>query len=66
MYFKISFMQIKTITAIKTKITDCPASHLYLIPGTATAHFTTLMLTVGYVSGSCIVYFFAEKKSRKA
>lgn len=59
-------MQVKTITAIKTKITDYLASHLYLIPGTATAHCTTQLLTVGYVSGSCIVYFFADKKSHKA
>ena len=51
-------MQIKTITAIKTKITDCPASHLYMIPGTATAHCTLQLHTIGYVSGSCIVYFF--------
>ena len=58
MYFKISFMQIKTITAIKTKITDCPVSHLYTIPGTATAHCTLQLHTVGYVTGSCIIYFF--------
>lgn len=51
---------------IKTKISACPASHLYLRLASAPPHNALQVYTAGYVSEDCIVHFITDRKSRKA
>jgi uncharacterized protein YhbP (UPF0306 family) len=51
---------------IKTKISACPASHLYLRLATAPPQNAPQVYTAGYVSEDCIVHFITDRKSRKA
>jgi len=54
------------MSAVKIKISDYLAAHLYLRLGTVTGKTTPQVHTVGYVSRECTVFFATDMKSRKA